>query len=183
MFTAFSAGETPWRVSSQRTVRGQALPAIAGLSVHSTIDFPQRLDSSADWPLVGRASHVRYVEKAEKDRLVSVQAGLGRADATCAALIPIRKSDAWWMLTQDERRNVFEAQSHHIADSLKYLPAIAHQLYHSRDLGQPFDFLTWFEFAPEHASAFDDLVCTLRETPEWSYVEREIDLRLFRSSA
>ena len=30
-------------------------------------------------------------------------------------------------------------------------------LYHSRELGEAFDFLTWFEFAPEHAAAFEDL--------------------------
>jgi hypothetical protein len=52
----------------------------------------------------------------------------------------------------DERRDVFETKSHHIADSLKYLPAIARQLYHCRDLGQPFDFLTWFEYAPSIAA-------------------------------
>ena len=73
---------------------------------------------------------------------------LGRPEATCAALIPIRKSQAWWDLTQEERRQIFEDKSHHIADSLKYLPAIARQLYHCRDLGEPFDFLTWFEYDP-----------------------------------
>jgi hypothetical protein len=38
--------------------------------------------------------------------------------------------------------------------------------------------LTWFDFAPEHASAFEELVLRLRATEEWTYVEREIDLRL-----
>ncbi|MDB5503739.1 MAG: chlorite dismutase, partial [Tardiphaga sp.] len=124
--------------------------------------------------------HVRYVERSEKTALVAVQAGLGRPEATMAALIPIRKSAAWWDLTQEERRHIFEDKSRHIADSLKYLPAIARQLYHSRDLGEPFDFLTWFEFAPEHAQAFEELVATLRSTEEWSYVEREVDVRLER---
>jgi hypothetical protein len=73
---------------------------------------------------------------------------------------------------------VFEERSHHIADSLAYLPRIARRLYHSRDLGEPFDFLTWFEFAPEHEAAFDDLVGLLRSREEWSFVEREVDLRL-----
>jgi hypothetical protein len=75
---------------------------------------------------------------------------------------------------------MFEDKSRHIADSLKYLPAIARQLYHSRDLGEPFDFLTWFEYAPEHAQEFEDLVGGLRETEEWSYVEREVDVRVVR---
>jgi len=60
------------------------------------------------------------------------------------------------------------------------LPAIARKLYHCRDIGEPFDFLTWFEYAPSHANAFEDLVGRLRETAEWKYVEREIDLRLMR---
>ena len=109
-----------------------------------------------------------------------MQAGLGRNEATRAALIPIRKNAAWWDLTQEERRRVFEGQSQHIASSMKYLPMIARQLYHSRDLGQPFDFLTWFEYAPEHADAFETLVRHLRGTEEWRYVEREADIRLTR---
>jgi hypothetical protein len=39
----------------------------------------------------------------------------------------------------------------------------------------PFDFLTWFEFTPGDAVAFDELLHRLRETPEWRYVEREVD--------
>jgi len=48
-------------------------------------------------------------------------------------------------LTQDERREIFEERSRHIATGLEYLPAVARRLHHSRDLGGPFDFLTWFE--------------------------------------
>jgi len=130
--------------------------------------------------VAGVASHLRYAERAEKVKLEEVQAGLGRAEATCAALIPIRKSSAWWELTQEERRSIFEDKSRHIADTLKYLPAIARQLYHCRDLGEPFDFLTWFEYAPEHAAVFEELVGELRATEEWTYVEREVDVRVMR---
>ena len=55
---------------------------------------------------------------------------------------------------------------------LKYLPAIARKLYHCRDIGEPFDFLTWFEFAPSHAEAFEELVYTLRQTEELCYVRK-----------
>jgi chlorite dismutase len=96
-------------------------------------------------------------------------------------MIPIRKCDAWWELAQDERRAILEAKSQHIAIGLKYLPAIARRLYHSRELSEPFDFVTWFELAPEHAQAFDDLLGALRATEEWQYVEREVELRLQRS--
>ena len=90
------------------------------------------------------------------------------------------KSAAWWELAQDERRAIFEELSHHTAIGVEYLPAIARRLYHSRDLGEPFDFLTWFEYAPEHSAAFEELVRRLRSTKEWAYIEREIDIRLER---
>jgi chlorite dismutase len=128
--------------------------------------------------LTGFTSNLRYAEQREREQLISVQAGLGRPGATCAALIPIRKTEAWWALAQDERRKIFESQSHHTEIGLKYLPAIARKLYHCRDIGQPFDFLTWFEYAPEHAAAFEALVASLRTTEEWSYVDREVDIRL-----
>lgn len=63
---------------------------------------------------------------------------------------------------------------------LTYLPAIARRLYHSRDLGEIFDFLTWFEYAPKHESAFEELVKRLRATREWLFVDREVDIRLSR---
>jgi hypothetical protein len=63
---------------------------------------------------------------------------------------------------------------------LEYLPRIARRLHHSRDLGEPFDFLTWLEFAPEHEPAFDELVARLRASEEWSYFDREVDVRLSR---
>jgi hypothetical protein len=116
----------------------------------------------------------------EHAALAARQQGLGRAEATRAALIPITKSAAWWDLAQDERRAIFEEQSQHIAASLPYLPAIARRLHHGRDLGEPFDFLTWFEYAPAHTEAFESLVDTLRSSPEWASVEREVDIRLAR---
>lgn len=136
--------------------------------------------SSANWVLRGMISNVRYATRSELTALKSIQQPLGRPEARRAALIPIRKSAAWWDLAQDERRAIFEDSSHHNAIGMQYLPAIARQLFHSRDLGEPFDFLTWFEYAPEHAAAFEDLVERLRTSAEWRYVESEIDMRLER---
>lgn len=185
MFTLFTAGDTgDWRITRCEAVRGDGLLAAARLAI-ATSDLlapsSHQPPSHQPWQLAGFASNVRYVERAEKIALTRVQAGLGRPEATSAALIPIRKSAAWWDLTQEERRDIFETQSHHIADSMTYLPAIARQLYHARDLGQPFDFLTWFEYAPEHADDFERLVAHLRQTPEWTFVEREVDIRLTRA--
>ena len=180
MFTIFRGGPSgAWQVTSLSPVKGESLAPVHFLSVvnSGSIALPL-LPSPTSWRVAGVASHVRYVERAEKTELAAVQAELGRTEATCAALIPIKKSNAWWELTQEERRQIFEDKSHHIAASLKYLPAIARQLYHCRDLGEPFDFLTWFEYAPEHAAAFEELLAMLRATEEWTYVEREVDVRV-----
>jgi hypothetical protein len=128
-------------------------------------------------------SHERYVTREEKQQLVARQPGLGRSDATCAALIPVRKTSTWWSLAQlDERRSVFEERPHHVQTGLRYLPAVARRLHHCRDLAEqePFDFLTWFEFAPSDSDAFDELVAELHAFEEWTYVEREVEIRLVR---
>jgi hypothetical protein len=60
---------------------------------------------------------------------------------------------------------------------LRYLPPTARRLHHFRDLGGPFDFITWFDYAPEHECDFDALLAELRASEEWTSVEREIDIR------
>jgi hypothetical protein len=182
MFTIFRGGHSgAWRVTRFAAVRGVSLAPTPALSVvHSLSIALPIMPSPTSWRLAGVASHLRYTERPEKEQLVAVQAEIGRPEATYAALIPIKKSAAWWELTQEERRQIFEDRSHHIAASLKYLPAVARQLYHCRDLGEPFDFLTWFEYAPADADAFEELVRTLRATEEWRYVEREVDIRMER---
>jgi len=182
MFTTFRGGNSgAWQVTSLSPVKGESLAPVPCLSViHSEAIALPLIPSQTSWRLAGVASHVRYAERAEKTALGAVQAGLGRPEATRPALTPIRKSPAWWDLTQEERRAIFEDKSRHIAASLKYLPAVARQLYHCRDLGEPFDFLTWFEYAPEHAAMFEELVGTLRSTEEWTFVEREVDVRVVK---
>jgi len=180
LFSFIGSDNGPWAVRASSTLIGAALPAASRVSVLAGGAIPP-LPGTA-WALAGITSNERYVERHEKSALAAIQAGLGRQHATCAALIPIRKSAAWWALTQDERRAIFEAQSHHIGIGLRYLPAIARRLHHCRDLGptEPFDFLTWFDYAPEHEADFDDLLAALRRSPEWAYVDREVDIRLVR---
>lgn len=135
----------------------------------------------AAWVLRGVTSNTRYANRPEVDALAARQQGLFRPEATRAALIPIRKTEAWWALAQDERRAVFEEQSRHIGIGLEYLPAVARRLHHSRELGgEPFDFLTWFEYAPPDGPAFDGLLRRLRATEEWRCIDREVDIRLVR---
>jgi hypothetical protein len=166
-----------WHVERLEAVLGEGLAAVARLAM---VEEPATSPSGGLWQLRGVTSNERYTERHESDLLVARQRGLGRPEATCAALIPIKKTDAWWALAQDERRAIFEARSQHIARGVEVLPAVARRLHHGRDLGEPFDFLTWFEYAPAHASAFEELVAALRSTEEWVYVEREIDIRLTR---
>jgi hypothetical protein len=177
LFTFVGGNAGTWEVVSQRAITGDGLEAVDRLRIVAGV-VPE--EQAGGWNLRGVTSHDRYVTRDEKARLVAVQPELGRPEATAAALIPIRKSAAWWALTQDERRAIFEETSAHVRIGLDYLPAVARRLHHCRDLAEnaPFDFLTWFEFAPAEAVAFDELLRRLRETPEWRYVEREVELRL-----
>lgn len=170
-----------WKVLRCDVIRGAPLAAaeyVEAQASHISLPSPE-----ASWILRGTNNHTRYSERKEVDAMKARQEGLGRSHAKYAALIPIRKNAAWWDMAQDERRRIFEEESQHIAMSLDYLPAIARRLYHSRDLGEPFDFLTWFEFAPEHDDAFNTLVAKLRASREWEFVDREVDIRLIKNES
>ena len=168
----------PWSVDQMGAVRGDALPEVRRVAIHEGADSARL--ASARWVLRGVVSHERYVNAEEHKALAALQAPLGRASSTAATLIPIRKSAGWWQLAQDQRRAIFEDRSRHISRSLPYLPRIARRLHHSRDLGEAFDFVTWFEFEPMDRPAFDELAAALRATEEWTYVEREVEIRLTR---
>lgn len=177
----FAGGELgAFRVARITAIAGETLPNVPYISV--TPGIVPVADERPRWFVRGTTSNDRYVTRAEKEKLTAKSPPLGRSQATMAALIPIRKTAAWWSMTQDERRSVFEEQSHHIDIGLRYLPAVARRLHHCRDLGadELFDFLTWFEYAPSDERAFDELVDDLRRSPEWKFVEREVDVRLVR---
>ena len=179
IFTFIDGSKGPWRVTRIAPVTGVDLPAVGRVDLVN--EDLRALPAGARWLLRGVTSYERYTNQREQEQLNASQPPLGRPEATCAALIPIKKSATWWQLPQDERRAIFESRSSHIATSLKYLPAIARRLHHGHDLGEPFDFLTWFEYAPEHADLFEELVQKLRATEEWRHVEREVDVRLVRN--
>ena len=173
----FLGGESgQWRVDAMQTLHGAPLPAVPYLRRVARVE--EIGDAGFLWQLRGVTSAERYTSASEKAFLQTHQPTLGREAATSATLIPLVKSATWWDLAQDERRAIFEERSHHIAIGTNYFPQIARRLFHARDLGEPFDFLTWFEYAPSDAAAFDDLLGKLRETEEWQYVEREVDIRL-----
>ncbi len=112
--TAFAGGEAGgWEVESIDPVSGLSLLTVPRLAVFEDSARAGNLDAA--WILRGRASHSRYTRRDEQEALSARQAGLGRPEATRAALIPISKSQGWWTLAQDERRELFEETSHHIA--------------------------------------------------------------------
>lgn len=178
LLVSFVGGDSgSWGITSVVSVVGAGLARAPRLAV---VEGGDSATEAGSWCLRGVTSNERYVERPERSELVARQQPLGRSAATRAALIPVRKSEAWWDLAQDERRAILEARSAHIATGLDYLPAVARRLHHGRDLGEPFDFLTWFEFGATDAEAFEELVGRLRDTEEWSYVDREVDIRLSR---
>lgn len=183
LFSFVAAERGLWQVQRHINRTGVPLPLAARLSVLPGADTDAQ--SMPVWQLQGVTSNERYVTRNEKTALAAQQADLGRPAATCAALIALRKNVAWWALTQDERRAIIEAQSNHIAIGMRYLPAIARRLYHCRDLAteQPFDFVTWFEFAPADSAAFDELLAQLRGSVEWQFVDREVDIRLMQEGS
>jgi chlorite dismutase len=179
IFTFVGGSSGSWRIRSQEPFIGQELPQVSFIDVvGGNLPAPQ-----GSWSLRGMTSNDRYVERAEKQALVAKQEGLGRPQATFAALIPIRKTSEWWALPQDDRRRIFEEQSQHMRIGMRYLPSIARRLHHCRDLAEPqaFDFLTWFEYQPSHESAFEELLAELRASEEWKFVDHEVDIRLVRS--
>ena len=178
-FSAADAGQ--WQITSVCEFRGESLPAAPFLSIDAIGDG-EASPANAVWTLRGAGSNLRYTTAPERAALQAKQEGLGRPASTRAALIPIRKSEAWWAMAQDERRAIYE-QGSHLAIGLDYLPGVARKLYHSRDHGEAFDFLTWFEFAPDQEAAFDHMLIRLRACAEWDYVDREVDIRLTRVEA
>lgn len=165
-----------WKVVRQASFKGDGLASVA------FVERGAKVDAAAAWTLSGVTSNLRYTNVAEKRVLDATPSVLARPVATRAALIPLSKSAAWWAMAQDERRAVLEEKSHHIAIGADYLAAVSRQLVHCRDQpGAEFDFLTWFEFAPADEGRFDELLARLRATPEWTFVDREVELRLERA--
>jgi len=136
LLVSFAAGDSGiWKIDRLSTVIGDTLPVAARLAMLEGKEAQP--NGNSNWILRGLTSNVRYSNHHEVDEPKRRQQGLGRPEATRAALIPIRKNNAWWALSQDERRAIFEEQSHDIATGIEYLPAVARRLHHSRELASP----------------------------------------------
>ena len=132
----------------------------------------------------GVTQHLHYTSDAQRQELERSISELEPSDHTTAVLIPIRKSEEWWKLAQDQRQAYFQktdTSEGHTAIGLKYVDRVFRKLYHSRYLNAvlDYDFLTYFEFKDVYEKDFRTLLAELRDTrgnPEWTYVNREFEI-------
>lgn len=138
-------------------------------------EYLMRVPVDFCWLLRGVTSKHRFAGVSGQPCEMLPQPQLGRPCATCAAFIPVKKRQSWWELSEAEKREIQDCEP---VKTVKRLHGIANQLHHSRDMGEPFDFLAWFEYTPEESDAFEEMMASLRASEEWRYVEREVDVRL-----
>lgn len=179
---SFIAGDRgSWEVVSVSPVVGETLEPVPFMDVRN--EYVMNLPVDFRWLLRGVTGSRRQVDSVRQSSVMSAQPQLGRRKATCAALIPVRKKQAWWDMAHEERCRLCEAKSRGAISEVEYLPDVARKLHHCRDLNEPFDYLAWFEYAPEQSSEFEKLVAALRKNEDWKFVEREVDVRLVRSNS
>jgi len=154
-------------------------------SAYQRVETPAPWFSGATHAYHGVTGHLQYTSAAQARLLDRDAVGeLAPSDATVAVLVPIRKSEKWWTLAQDERNAYFQ-RSHalegHTEIGLRLASKVYRRLYHSRPLGESFDFLAYFEFDQAHEAEFKELARRLRDVkvnPEWAFVTDEFELWL-----
>ena len=145
------------------------------------------LEAEAQWK--GSVRHLNYTPATVRAELQKRSTGSYPAsETTLAVMIPIRKSEKWWGLAQDERQKYFDKKSgrqNHTALGYDYADRIYRKLYHSRYLESKtplgYDFLTYFEFHEKDGELFKQLLGELRDltmNPEWQFVDFELEIWL-----
>jgi hypothetical protein len=147
--------------------------------VESTLGLP-----AGGGDLMGVTQHLGYTRAEERAELAATATPGSGAHVV---VIPIIKSKTWWSLAQDERDRLFRGAGKapgHVSVGRPHAKTIFRKLYHGRSLpGAGWDFLTYFEFEPELAADFRDLLIGLRDearNPEWANVVREAEIWLRR---
>ena len=180
LFAAFAFGPAD---SSDDTPASHRVDSVIGAAesapgwLLARIESEQPVESS--FPLV-YYRQTRPVQYIHPDGPSSPAHAIGPfASGATAVIIPIRKSEAWWALPEADRRAHFAENAERTHVGLPYIGRIHRRLYHSRGVGEGYDFVTYFEFAPEDAEYFRQLLAGLRDpnrNPEWRYVEAEWEI-------
>ena len=89
LFSFVGGNSGIWRITKVTAISGESLPPVEKLRI---VDGTAGESSGAAWILCGATSNERYVERKEKGQLLLKQASLGRPEANCGAMIPIRKN-------------------------------------------------------------------------------------------
>lgn len=185
---------TLWEYRVDRLTAVRGTPGVQ-VELGSTL---VRVEVNAVWPsggpiplFRGVVRHQDYTEKTDRETLAGSRPPPTVSPDSLAVLIPIRKSAAWWALPSDERQAHFHKRNGkpgHTAIGAEYVDRVYRKLYHTRYAVETtdHDFLTYFEFEKVHESAFDALLAKLRDpaiNPEWSYVDREYEIRMKRTKS
>lgn len=171
------------------TVRGAPLGEVRpGWTVTRTegrMGVPPVVDGPA---LIGSTQHLGYTSDEQQAELARTS---NPGSGPIVVLIPIRKSEAWWAQPQDRRQAHFRPHGSdgrhrgHTAIGAAYAARIFRRLYHARYLpGSEWDFITYFEMEERHVPDFRALLAELRDpdsNPEWTFVDREIELWMRRN--
>jgi len=176
VYVNFIAGEVSSLPTGAR-VNEYTVDAVIGTGPFQAGSKLSRIESETLWDggLRGVVQHLHYTTQEERaDLTARSRTEISPSSKPTAVLIPIRKSPEWWALAHDQRGEHFHQR--HTPVGAPYAETIFRKLYHARYNGSPYDFLTYFEFPPESADKFRELLAALRATPEWDYVEDEHEL-------
>lgn len=184
-WTAPERAAALYRVDQACVLRGpaQRLPEAGWLAARfegSTLDAP--------WSLGGEVRGAMYSDPAAPYAAANGLPALPFPPGPVrAVLIPLGKSPEWWAMREEERRVYFHPapRDRHIEIGVPFTGQIHRRLFHCREEGSAYDFVTYFEFAPEHTEAFQALCAGLRDVrrnPEWQFVDREAEIWMTRTA-
>ena len=195
---AYFLDNAEWKpADSQLRANAYDVTRITPVIGNLTLDLPSRIlriestrrlthaDQLPSPLFCGATQHLQYTDQAQRHELL--KQGVAEqvpSPQTVTVIIPIRKSQAWWDLAQDQRVAFYQKSADRIGHTAIGLPYVSHifrRLYHCRYLESAgaFDFITYFEFQDEHTDEFLHLLQSLRDVnqnPEWAYVEAEIEI-------
>jgi len=189
------AAVVPWPGAYLRRWEGPSWPAGRTPLVTPTRAMPAVVDLAALTAREARRSqafrvaatvqHLGYTTREQSDDL---RARSSTGSGPSAVFILIRKSEAWWAMSQDERQSFFlpsKRGAGHTAIGAAYTDRIFRRLYHARYAApvapgnEAWDFLTYFELLPQEEGLFRSLLGELRDplrNPEWAFVDREMEV-------